>query len=276
MSTYFLRRKGWSLETIEGIISQMKNEAKVRHSQESQSFNADVLIRWGCTSTVAGKPKVINEAKPIHTVYDKGGFRKILQKYELCPYTDDSVSMDDMDSMTYPCVVRPKQHCQAEHFYVCDNIGQVLKAVVKCGEDFYISRFITKTNEYRVFVAQGRVVTVMEKFPKKTGQEVWNDIEEYVGFSDWPLRVVKAAVEAHDLSDLHFSAVDVIVDASGKPYVLELNTAPEIQSPYRQKCMAKVFDWMIEKGRKPIPLPENKGDWRKFIHPAISDAAILV
>ena len=275
MSVYFLRRKGWSLETIEGISNQMQNEAAIYHSKETLP-KADTIIRWGCTQSFPGDAKVINQAQAIHKVYDKGGFRAVLQKQGLCPETTNFTAMDKLENISYPCVVRPKQHCQAEDFYICENIGQVLKAVTKCGEGFYISHFITKAKEYRVFIASGRVVTVMEKLPKVTGQEVWNDVEEYVSFYDWPLSVVKAAVEAHVLSELDFSAVDVIVDKDQKPYVLELNTAPEIQSPYRQKCMAKVFDWMIEKGKEHIPLPkDNLGNWRKFTHPAISSAAVL-
>lgn len=270
-TSYFLRRNGWSLETIEGIISNMKTDAKVVHSKEALP-HGDYYIRWGCTANIPGEPKIINHAKAIHAVYDKSSFRKVLNANGLCPETWFS---DLFKNITFPCVVRPKIHCQAENFHVCTNENEIFPAVMKCGEGFYISKFIKKASEYRVFVAQGRVVTVLRKWPKVTGQEVWNDIEEYVGFTEWPMAVVKAAVEAHNLSELHWSAVDIIVDKEKKPYVLELNTAPEIQSPYRQKCMAKVFDWMVTQSTKDIPIINVYAHWKKYIHPAISSEAIL-
>ena len=59
-------------------------------------------------------------------------------------------------------------------------------------------------------------------------------------------------------------------------YVLEINSAPSQTSPYRQECTAKAFDYVIEYGKKRIPLIEEKGGYLKFIHPAICDKALLV
>ena len=70
-------------------------------------------------------------------------------------------------------------------------------------------------------------------------------------------------------------AVDVMIDADGQPYVLEINSAPSQTSPYRQECMAKCFDWLIEKGKASIPIIEERGNWKKFIHPALSEEAFV-
>jgi hypothetical protein len=77
------------------------------------------------------------------------------------------------------------------------------------------------------------------------------------------------------MSKLDFGGVDVMVDAKGNCYVLEINSAPSQTSPYRQSCVAKAFDYMIEKGKDRIGLVEEKGGYLKFIHPAIDEKAKL-
>jgi hypothetical protein len=67
-----------------------------------------------------------------------------------------------------------------------------------------------------------------------------------------------------------------MVDAAGNCYVLEINSAPSLTSPYRQECMGKAFKYIVENGKARIPLVEAKGGYRKFIHPALTDDALLV
>ena len=66
-----------------------------------------------------------------------------------------------------------------------------------------------------------------------------------------------------------------MVDENNTPYILEINSAPSLTSPYRQSCMAKCFSYILEKGKSHIPLISEKGGWKKFIHPAISEEALL-
>ena len=67
-----------------------------------------------------------------------------------------------------------------------------------------------------------------------------------------------------------------VEDGNFKCYILEINSAPSLTSPYRQECMAKGFDWIVEHGKDHIPLVEERGGYRKFIHPAVCDKAVLV
>ena len=64
-----------------------------------------------------------------------------------------------------------------------------------------------------------------------------------------------------------------MMDNDNNAYVIEINSAPSLTSPYRQQCMAKAFDYMIEHGKGRIPLIEDRGGYRKFIHPAVCDRA---
>jgi glutathione synthase/RimK-type ligase-like ATP-grasp enzyme len=154
----------------------------------------------------------------------------------------------------------------------------------KCEElgegNYYINEFIDKVAEYRVCVVQGRAVWVAVKTPGNPNDVAWNVNKggrfDNVKWDDWPLKAVKKSIEAFNLSDLDFGGVDVMVDMEGECYILEINSAPSLTSPYRQECMAKTFDWIVNNGKARIPVSNERGGYTKFIHPAISENARLV
>ena len=132
--------------------------------------------------------------------------------------------------------------------------------------------------EYRVAVVQGRAAWVARKTPGNPEDVAWNVARggrfDNVRWDEWPLKVVKIAIQAFNLTELDFGGVDVMVDREGECYVLEINSAPSLTSPYRQRCMAKCFDYMVEHPER-ISVPEQRGGYRKFIHPALRDNAIV-
>ena len=82
------------------------------------------------------------------------------------------------------------------------------------------------------------------------------------------MRAVVAAVDAANVIGVDFAGVDVMLDAEGNPYVLELNSAPSQTSPYRQLCSAKVFKWMHDNGTG-YTSEVSGGTWKDYIHPAV-------
>jgi len=64
--------------------------------------------------------------------------------------------------------------------------------------------------------------------------------------------------------------------AEGDVYVLEINSAPSLTSPYRQQCFARAFDYIIKNDKERIPLIPQRGGYLKFIHPAVEPKAKLV
>ena len=235
----------------------------------------DVVFRWGCTSNVAATT-IVNKAESIHLVSDKASFRKVLNDSKLCPET----WFTRLDKgIRYPCIVRQRYHHQGRHLFVCKNGDDVETAWRVCGPDGYLSEFIDKVAEYRVFVVQGRVACVASKQPPADKRVAWNVAQggkfDNVKWGDWPLRAVRVALEGFALSGLDFGGVDVMVDRDGKAYILEVNSAPSLTSPYRQACMAKCFDWIVQHGKAVIPLRKVVGGARKFIHPAIDPNALI-
>lgn len=278
-----LRRRKLGFTSCREIARQMSNNCAVLRNdraaaQISLAANGNnYVFRWGCTALVPNEAKVVNTVKAIQRVNNKTGFRRILNEHGLCPKTWFNILELPQDGGPY--VVRPRVHAQGRNLHVANNNYEANEAAYLCGEGYYISELINKVAEYRVFVAQGRVVWVAQKTPGNPDDIAWNVAHggrfDNVRFGEWPLRVVKCAVEGFNLSGLDFGGVDVMVDADGRPYILEINSAPSQTSPYRQSCVAKVFDYIIENGKGNIPLTEARGGWRKFIHPAVSDEAIV-
>lgn len=244
--------------------------------------NIDMVFRWGCTSNLPAGVTVVNTAEAIHQVADKAAFRKLTADAGLAPKTWLSVEEyeKEVDRPEW-VVIRRATHHQGRYLdlfgaFNRDEIGRVCRGY---GEgNYYISAFIPKVAEYRVFIVSGRVVWVAQKTPGNPDDVAWNVARggrfDNVRWDQWPLKAVRVAREAFLLSSLDFGGVDVMVDADGKAYVLEINSAPSQTSPYRQECTAKAFDYIVQHGKERIDVVQERGGYRKFIHPCLTNEAI--
>jgi glutathione synthase/RimK-type ligase-like ATP-grasp enzyme len=289
MTTAILRRRKLGRTSCNEIANFCQKDVVVVRNDQPFPAGIDLVIRWGTTSNIPVN-NVLNTAAAIHTVGDKAGFRRVLmdaweaKEYEgqpLCPYTIfRGQDLVNNAHLAYPLVVRPRVHAQGRHVYLVNNDAQLAVAIGKCGEGWYASSYINKVAEYRVAFVQGRVAWVAKKTPGNPEAVAWNVARggrfDNVLWGDWPLKAVKLSREAFLLSGLDFGGVDVMVDAAGNAFILEINSAPSQTSPYRQECMAKCFDYVIEHGKAAIPVVQAIGDWKKFIHPALSDQARMV
>ena len=281
---YILRRRRLGAGSCRGITAASQTGLIYANNYDPLPAGHELVIRWGCTSEV-GVRDVLNTSKAIHLVSNKTEFRKLLEVGKLCSpswFSLEDFARDceyvDGDVM-FPCIVRPETHAQGRNLHVCNNIAELKVALNKCRNP-YINKLINKVVEYRIFVIQGRVGWVAQKTPGNPEDVAWNVARggrfDNVRFDDWPLRSIKVAIEAMALSGLDFGGVDVMEDANGKPYVLEINSAPSHTSEYRMSCTAKCFDHVIKFGKATIPLIKEKGKYLKFIHPAIDAKAKLL
>lgn len=296
MIHYILRRRNLG-RTSAREIARNSQEGLIVYRNDGKRYDHDrnryvsvgglpetdgYVIRWGCTSSVPGNPKIINKVEAIHRVNEKHIFRKTLADEGIAPKTWLSIQEHEEDISTHilkPTVVRRSYHAQGRNLHVCNTFAEIKFACNRYGEgNYYISELIDKVAEYRVCVAFGRVAWVANKYVPDPSQVAWNVAQggsfENVSWGEWPLKAVKTACKAFFLSGLDFGGVDVMVDAQGNCYVLEINSAMSLTSPYRQQCMAKVFDYMIRNGRSHIPMIDQLGGWKKFIHPALSSEAL--
>jgi carbamoylphosphate synthase large subunit len=212
---------------------------------------------------------------------DKKAFRQKLQDEDLCPMT-----WFQRQEVKLPCIVRPKYHHQGRHLYVATTQAELDQAIGKASAyrlsngEWYASEIVKKVAEYRVFVVQGRVVCVARKYPRDENAIAWNVFQGgkfvNVNWTDWPLKACKEAIKVVALCGLDFGGVDIMIDDQQETYTLEVNSAPSLTSPYRQQAFAKAFDHIVRHGKGTIPLTEAKGGYKKFIHPAVCEQAILV
>lgn len=287
MDFYFLRRRKLGKGSTEGILTAMSTltslwAGKVVRSDSVLGLPQDpniLCIRWGCTSTVQ-QGRVWNPAAAIHKVADKKGFRMELFEADLCIPAWPSWGRFLHTRVGTKWVVRPATHAQGKNIWAFDE-NSLVQMAAKCDEldDYYISEYMEKAAEYRVFVAFGRAVWVAKKTPGNPDALAWNVAQggkfENVRWNDWPLDVVDIAIRAHTISTLDFSGVDVMVGTDGRVSVLEANSAPSQTSPYRQTCVAKVISYHLDSA-KPTYMPiGTTGGYLRYIHPAIDAGAKL-
>lgn len=275
---YLLRRRALGRGSCNGISAASQHGIRVIRNDATLPTTEGFVFRWGCTTTIpAGR--VVNTAEAIHWVNNKKASRLALQERGVSvPFTWDARDFIRNESLREGSfVMRPLRHAQGRNLVSGTN-ADIVTAFNRNAQyhDGYVSQLINKVAEYRVFVCQGRAVWVARKTPGNPNQVAWNVAQggrfDNVAWGDWPLRVVKEAIKAHLISGLDFSGVDVMVDGEGVPYILELNSAPSQTSPYRQSCVAKAFDYIIANNSKAtIPLREERGAWRKWAHPSLSE-----
>ncbi len=296
MSVSFLfRRRGLGKTSCQEISAKSTQGIQVIRNDSRIPETDGFVFRWGCTSNLPGNPKVINRAEAIHGVNDKAGFRMVLAEAGLAPKSWDSwdrfkyerVAFNEQGwNVRFPVdgkyVVRKRTHAQGKNLHVCSSPQEVKESSVDLyGEGgYYISELIDKVAEYRVCCAFGRVAWVAKKTPGNPDDVAWNVARggrfDNVRWDEWPLKAVKMSVQAFQLSGLDFGGVDVMVDSGGNCFVLEINSAMSLTSPYRQECTAKVFDHHVRvNSREHIPLIDELGGYRKFIHPALTQDALV-
>jgi glutathione synthase/RimK-type ligase-like ATP-grasp enzyme len=280
MTNVLLVRKDWEQNTCLSISNKMKTFSKVVETGEGFPEGCKVVFRWGCTANVPKDIKIINKAVAIHLAANKANFRKVIRQNSpnIIPITwfeEDGINLLDVVNH-FPVVIRPFIHEKGEDFNVCNTIEEIVEARKKY-EQVYISKFLEKSKEFRVAFIQNKVVFVAEKIPSDLDSPTWGLASKWKNYNwgDWPIDVVKTAYKANILSGLDVSAVDVIVDEEGHSFVCEVNSAPKLEDKYPELKFAMCFDYIVEKGDEPITTVEEPDNWKHFIHPALSEKAIL-
>lgn len=279
MNAIILRRRKLGRTSCREIAEAMRVPIEVVRNDQDIPLVRHVF-RWGTTSNVpkCGDQVIYNSAASIHWCADKKASRLAMQDAgipvpETWPADLFNFEGDDDDGGEF--VLRRARHAQGKDLWHGDAAKIHRDRERNNVYDGYVSRLINKVAEYRVFVCQGRVVWVAQKKPGNPDQVAWNVAQggefSNVRWGEWHMPSCRAAILAALLSRTDFCGVDVMVDADGKPYVLEVNSAPSQTSPYRQSCVAKAFDYMIEKGKEIIPCEQFK-KWRDVAHPAILPA----
>lgn len=285
-----LRRRKLGATSCNAIAALLANVSVARNDrfpdQSSGQFDHPgygFVFRWGCTSTVTAEV-VVNTATAIHWCTDKRQSRLDMQAAGVS--VPETWPADYVFSNESPFgggavlgndrfVLRPRQHSQGRNLWTGTD-DEILAAIRTHNVyDGYVSRLINKVAEYRVYVIQGRVACVASKTPADPSAVAWNVAQggrfDNVKWGQWPMAAIKEALAAATVSRLDFCGVDVMMDADGNAYVLEVNSAPSLTSAYRQTCFAKCFNYIINNGKDQLAVA-NVNNWKDVIHPAIWEA----
>lgn len=265
--SYILRRKGYGEGLVD--VALFSKTGLTLETAETQPRDAEYVFRWGCTANVYAR-HVVNDAKAIHKVYDKIGFRMEMNANVLCPRTWCSLAEFIDDDYIHAVLIRKNNHSRSEDMYTPQSRKEIIEVCEKLGRgNYYISEIIQKTHEYRVMFVQGRVIGVIEKIPRDKRELSWGCVDsgdyKYINWEDWPLDMIEVAMKAADLSGLDFGAIDVISDKD-RHYVLEINSACWL-SPYFCKIFVEAFDYIVKNGHKKLSRYPEKG-YRGYIHPS--------
>jgi hypothetical protein len=295
MSIMILRRPRLGMGSVRGLkhwgngrIDWVRNDRMHRKDWS----NVTHVVRWGCTSTVPGNFSIINTASAIHRTADKAGFRRSFQNDQ--PIFSIPSFGDGWGTPILPCVVRPRTHSRGLNLFPCYSVTDLMSAIDACGEGWYGGELIPKEEEYRIYVVGGRAAAVARKVVEDKSVIAWNRAQGQCEFNNvrwgqWPLLAVKAGIDAVNHLGLDFGGADIMVDKEGRPYVLEVNSAPSLplhdhqsgyrrftrndiasRATYRQQCFANALIYTVSEGHTPTG---DLNNWRDAISPGVSEEA---
>lgn len=271
MKIAILRRRFLGYKSCRKIKDFITEDATVIRTDKMENFKDeeyDLVIRWGTTAKFPQAKKVLNKASAIRTCSNKGLSREVMiADGVLCPKMNDNAG--------FPCIVRPTFHSQGKHLYFCNTEEELANAITAIDGDYYISEYIDKEREFGVFVFDGRVSSMVEKVAKTDEHAVaWNVAQgthkfENLKWSEWDIPAAKEALKAVKALKLDFGRVDIMIK-DGKAYVLEVNSAHSLTSPYRQNVFAKCVNYYAENGHVKYDLDLSKcKTFKSLIHPVL-------
>lgn len=281
-----LRRRKLGHGTCIGLKAASTTGLEVLRNDAAFPGELNYVFRWGCTTTIPQREgvKVVNKAEAIHWCSNKRQGRLDMQAADVSvpeTWTHENfvgeistiLAESHHSGLSGMFVSRTAQHAQGRNLLAGTSEELLFDSRFPSHAGGYVSRLIDKVAEYRVMVCQNRVVWVAKKTPGNPDDVAWNVAQggrfDNVKWGEWPMAVVKEALRAANVSGTDFCGVDVMADARGWAYVLEVNSAPSQTSEYRQQCLAKAFDHIVQNGKEPFPDVVGGLNWKNAIHPAV-------
>lgn len=205
------------------------------------------VINWGNTSPIhtgGRNVRVLNKPSAIAVAVDK--------LRALTALRDGGVRVPDFGT-TYPAGTRDMYLART----VLGGSGGAGIVVIRPGDAVarapLYTKYVRKTMEMRIHVAFGRAIFLQLKLRERDNeqtadQKLIRNHENGWVFAPRPIEgpILEAAaaeaVKAVAALGLDFGAVDIIIGKSDVlPYVLEVNTAPGIQSPTLKEAYQQAF-----------------------------------
>lgn len=285
MSLLVIRRDGWAMQAMPLIATLVQGMETKQVSELTGGEGHTIIMRWGWTGTMPSalqERKVVNSSRAIKRTSQKGQFAKEISDLGIGPksYPSEYSWFSDPEDgdMHSKWLSRPNYHERGRGIEV---VSRELRRTqtFHLQHERYVRRLIAKEKEYRVYVFCGRVIQIERKTVADPSQIAWgNEGSNFtnIDWSGWPVQAGEKAIRAVALAGLHYGAVDVIEDAEGTAYVLEVNTAPDLygrddgRPSYVQRVMARALRWHLNNNWDIQELGEVRS-FRDMKHPCCED-----
>lgn len=243
MAKFFLMYAAATSQTGKALADKLREAGLDIADGREVDRRYDGVVRWGATGRLRFNPgKIINKGTAIQVASDKWEFMNQMREAGIrIPRTWSPASPD----IQFPCLARKREHVGGNDIVLClqkSDIAIACGAVDQGGYGCeFLSEYIPTAAEYRLHVYGERVIKTSQKV--RTPDEHGN----YPEFKSWvrnfgvgytfrqpdervPATTRYMGVQAVELAGLDFGAVDVIVGDDGRPYILEVNTAPGLHT----------------------------------------------
>lgn len=233
------------------VYTNHNSNAFIKVPLQNEDFTNKIVVRWGNSIQVDLNNSIVyNKAEAIQKASNKKLSREIfIAKGVNTPKL--ITNHNDINENDFPIIARPSRHSKGKNFITLDSVKDYINHKNN-HRDWYYSAFVNKVKEYRLHVAHGRILNYLEKPNPNNGNIAWNRAQngeafDNVKWNDYNSKVCIEAIKAVQALDLDFAGVDVMIDAIGNVYVLEVNTAATLaSSEYSMQRYAKYFDWLCK------------------------------
>lgn len=206
----------------------------IRGGSKVPEGDLGTLIRWGSMAKVGRKPKkILNRMDAIQKASNKRDALEIMRKAGV--NVPKILSAGEVKQEHLPVLGRKDKHVGANDIILCMNLKDVERAKVAGCTHF--SKYIPTKAEYRVHVFGDQIIKVSQKIltDAAAATQPWiRNLGAGYTFRQPEIRLSGAArgmaIDAVDSLGLTFGAVDVIVGDDDQVYILEVNTAPGLQT----------------------------------------------
>jgi glutathione synthase/RimK-type ligase-like ATP-grasp enzyme len=225
----------------------------------------DVIVNWGSRSVlnfnaVTGNGIVINRAECVSNASLKDKTMELLASAGVSHLESTTNKDTVMSWMSSGCGVFARKELNGHSgsgivFMSSYGEPEYLGSNVEFSESVIDAPLYTKAlmdenrKEFRVHVFDGKVILIQQK-RRKNG---WRDDENYsdvvrnfgngwifaTSSIDPSYELLKTSIEGVAALGLTFGAIDMMTDDEGKPYIVEINTAPGLDGESTKKAYAK-------------------------------------
>lgn len=218
---------GVSEDSARRIAATYPGEFQVNRGMEGD-------INWGRYATRAKLNRSIVNAT------DKHRMRLLFRDNEVpSPTLVSTAEALELAALGTPVLGRSNHHTGGKGYWLCTTETDVRRAIQgtehKAPATHFV-RYITGNREYRVHIFQGKSIRLYEKRFLPNGDWVEQNPQHDVS------TIRQAAKDAVAALELDFGAVDVLT-AQGKVYVLEVNTAPELDGGLPKLYADTFLEW---------------------------------